>query len=283
LSKKVTQSTTEKTRRTTEIGSLKEFLDAKVIQYNTPAFIEDDPISIPHLFNKKQDIEISGFFAAILAWGLRKTIITKCKELMQLMDWSPHDFVSNYSEADLKSLKHFKHRTFKTEDLFYFLEWFRDYYKKQDSLEDAFARFIDKPHRFQKPVREKNVEKALIGFHDLFFSIPDFPQRTQKHIATPLRNSSCKRLNMFLRWMVRRDNAGVDFGIWKRISPGQLLCPVDLHVERVARKLGLITSTQVNWKETLELTEKLKFFDKEDPVKYDFALFGLGVMEGYGK
>jgi len=254
---------------------LHQFLEEKTDQYNRSDFIENDPISIPHLFEKKQDIEISGFFAATLAWGIRKTIINKCKELFELMDWQPHDFMLHYTAREAKKLVNFKHRTFNSTDLAYFLEWFQWYYRENDSLEDAFASYI-------KP-GDTSTENALIGFSDLFCSLPDFPDRTKKHIATPARGSSCKRLNMYLRWMVRKDDRGVDFGIWDKIKASQLVCPVDLHVERVARKLGLIDRAKPDWKGAIELTEKLKAFDPNDPVKYDFALFGLGIMEGYGR
>jgi uncharacterized protein (TIGR02757 family) len=194
---------------------------------------------------------------------------------MQLMDWAPLDFILNHTEKDTLPLLKFKHRTFNAIDLSYFVEWFQWYYRQNESLEDAFARFV-------KPT-DVNLENGLIGFHDLFFSLPESPKRTQKHIATPARGSSCKRINMYLRWMVRQDNCSVDFGIWQKLKPNQLLCPVDLHVERVARKLGLITRPQVNWKGTVELTDHLKQFDPNDPVKYDFALFGLGIMEKFAK
>jgi len=256
-------------------SELFQFLEDKTKQYNCIDFIAEDPISIPHNYSNKQDIEITGFFAAVLAWGIRKTIINKCKELFELMDNEPHDFIINHSAIEARNLLHFKHRTFNSTDLSYFLEWFRWYYKKHDSLEDAFVNSMKKG--------DANTENGLIGFHNMFFSLPESPQRSRKHIATPERGSSCKRLNMYLRWMVRNDKTGVDFGMWKRIKPSQLLCPVDLHVERVARSLGLITKPQVNWKGTVELTEKLKLFDPKDPVKYDFALFGLGIMEGYGR
>jgi uncharacterized protein (TIGR02757 family) len=213
--------------------ALFSFLEQKTEQYNCIDFIGEDPVSIPHLFAKKQDIEIAGFFAAMLAWGIRKTIISKCKELFELMDGAPHDFMVNHTARDTLKLLHFKHRTFNSTDLAYFLEWFQWYYRGHESLEDAFAETMNPG--------DINTEKGLTGFHDLFFSLPESPQRTRKHIATPLRGSSCKRMNMYLRWMVRQDNKGVDFGIWKKIKPAQLLCPVDLHVERVARSLGLIT------------------------------------------
>jgi uncharacterized protein (TIGR02757 family) len=250
-------------------------LEEKTVQYNCVHFIAEDPVSIPHMFTKNPDIEISGFFAAMLAWGIRKTIINKCRALFELMDWQPHDFILNHSARDAQKLLHFKHRTFNGTDLAYFLEWLKWYYQNNDSLQDAFSMHMAPD--------DVNTEKGLTGFHNLFFSLPESPNRTRKHIATPERGSTCKRLNMYLRWMVRQDNTGVDFGIWHKIKPAQLVCPVDLHVERVARKLGLITTPRVNWKGAVELTEKLKKLDPVDPVKYDFALFGLGIMENYSK
>ncbi|OJJ18178.1 TIGR02757 family protein [marine bacterium AO1-C] len=249
--------------------NLKEFLDEAVEKYNQPNFIENDPICIPHSFTKKQDIEIMGFWAATLAWGNRTTIIKKCKELVKLMDGAPHDFILNHQEDDLKPFLSFKHRTFNATDTLYFIHFFKEFYKKQDSLEEAFAEdFSDK---------EPHVEKALINFHNHFFSLQEYPERTRKHVATPARKSACKRINMFLRWMVRNDEKGVDFGIWKKIKPSQLICPCDVHVERVARKLNLLERKQMDWKTALELSKNLSKLDPQDPVKYDFALFGLGV------
>jgi len=248
---------------------VKALLDLKAKEYNQPNFIKNDPIQIPHSFSKLQDIEIMGFWAAMLAWGQRITIINKCRELIALMDGAPHDFVLNHQESDLKRMLHFKHRTFNTTDLLYFLAFFKDYYSKNHSLENAFSKFI-------KP-SDKTVESGLIGFQQLFFSLEDAPARTQKHIATPLRKSACKRLNMFLRWMVRKDEAGVDFGLWNDIKPSQLVCPLDVHVERVAKKLRILRRKQTDWQAALELNRVLKRFDSEDPVKYDFALFGLGL------
>lgn len=252
---------------------LKRFLDSKVTVYNKPSFIANDPISIPHLFTKKQDIEIAALFAAVLAWGNRTTIIKKCKELMSLMNNHPHDFIINHGENDLQRLLQFKHRTFNTTDLLYFIHFLSWFYKQNASLENAFSKGLSK--------NDEDTEKALIYFHDLFFSLEDIPNRTKKHISTPLRKSPCKRLNMFLRWMVRKDNNGVDFGLWHTIKPSQLVCPIDLHVDRVARKLGLIERKQNNWQTAIELTHRLKEFDANDPVKYDFALFGIGVIEKY--
>ena len=250
---------------------LKEFLDTKVHQYNQPGFIKNDPISIPHLFKKKQDIEISALFAAVLAWGQRITIINKCKDLLERMECAPYEFILHHQSHDLKRLENFKHRTFNSTDLLYFVAFLKSYYKGHDSLEDLFL--VDR--------NEATIEKGLINFHHQFFGLPDFPLRTRKHISTPERKSACKRINMFLRWMVRQDRQGVDFGLWKNISPSQLVCPCDLHVERVARKLKLIKSNPMNWQAALELTSRLRKFDPDDPVKYDFALFGLGIEEKF--
>ncbi|MER3472293.1 MAG: TIGR02757 family protein [Chitinophagaceae bacterium] len=250
---------------------LKAFLDKKVNEYNQPSFIPHDPISVPHLFTKKQDIEIAGFFASIFAWGNRTIIINKSKELMQLMDNDPHNFIVHHSEKELQTLVQFKHRTFNTTDLLYFILFLQQHYQQYNTLETAFTKWMKKG--------DETIEHALIGFHDYFFSLEDAPVRTKKHIATPNRNSTCKRLNMFLRWMVRKNNNGVDFGIWKKIKPSQLVCPIDLHVARVATSLGLIDDKQLNWQTALHLTNQLKAFDANDPCKYDFALFGVGVFE----
>lgn len=253
--------------------NLKDFLDSRVVLYNQPSFIKDDPISIPHLFTKKQDIEIAGFFAAIFAWGGRTTIINKSKELMQLMDMQPYQFILQHSDKELKTLLQFKHRTFNTTDLLYFIAFLKFHYSKEDSLETAFSKWMK--------IADESTEQALTGFHHYFFSLADVPARTKKHIATPEKKSNCKRLNMFLRWMVRKDNKGVDFGIWQRIRPAQLICPVDLHVARVAKHLNLLLRKQTDWLAALELTSYLRTLDPTDPVKYDFALFGLGVVEKY--
>ena len=256
-----------------EANSLKDFLDSKVELYNRRDFIKDDPICIPHLFSKKQDIEIAAFFASIFAWGSRKIIINKSKELMQLMKMQPHQFILHHSEKELQNLLQFKHRTFNTTDLLYFIEFLKYHYSKHNSLEDAFSKWMS--------AKDETIEKALIGFHHYFFSIEDVPERTKKHIATPEKKSNCKRLNMFLRWMVRTDNNGVDFGIWQKIKPSQLICPVDIHVARVAKRLNLLLRKQTDWTAALELTSYLRTLDPSDPVKYDFALFGLGVVEKY--
>lgn len=249
---------------------LKDFLDSKVTLYNRPEFIPLDPILIPHRFSKKQDIEIAGFFAATLAWGQRITIINKCNELLNRMDNAPHEFLLNHTLDDLKPFEKFKHRTFNSTDALYFIESLATYYRAHDSLEDAFM-----------GSNTDTIESGLINFHRVFFSLPDFPPRTIKHVSTPARKSACKRLNMYLRWMVRQDETGVDFGIWKKIKPSQLICPCDVHVERVARKLKLITLKGMNWNTAMELTTNLRKLDSNDPVKYDFALFELGIIERY--
>lgn len=247
---------------------LKDYLDKKYDEFHDIRFIDDDPIQIPHLYTLKEDIEIMGFFASILAWGQRKTIINKCKELHQLLGEQPHDFIINHSEDDLKPLVEFKHRTFNGDDLLYFIAWFKKLYETKDSLETAFT---SGPY-------QAGPERYLANFRHNFFKANLHLKRTEKHISSPLKSSACKRINMFLRWMVR-DKGEVDFGIWKNIKAADLICPCDVHVERVARRLNLIERKQMDWKTALELTENLKSFDLDDPVKYDFALFGIGVYE----
>lgn len=243
------------------------FLDEKADFYNTPSFIPNDPISIPHRFSLKQDVEIMGFFAATLAWGQRKTIINKCLELEERFGGEPYRFIQKMDDNGLQKLLGFKHRTFNDIDLLYFVDFLHRHYTKHNSLEDAFlpdGKFI-------------SIENSLTHFENYFFDHPNAPARTRKHVATPARNSTCKRLNMFLRWMVRDDNRGVDFGLWKRIPQSGLICPIDVHVDRTARKIGLITRKRTDWKTALELTENLRLLDAKDPAKYDFALFGLSV------
>ncbi len=251
---------------------LKDHFDALVKKYNRAEFIVNDPISIPHLFTLKQDIEIAGLFAATLAWGQRVTIIKNCTKLMQWMDNAPYEFILNHSQKDLKPFLGFVHRTFNATDTLYFIYFLKKFYSQHDSLEPAFARHMT--------TDDITIEKALTGFQFLFFADEDAPARTRKHVATPSRNSACKRLCMYLRWMVRQDNNGVDFGIWKGIKPAQLICPIDVHVERVAREYNLISGKQVNWQMALELTSNLRKLDLDDPAKYDFALFGWSVSQG---
>lgn len=252
-----------------------DLLNRKADQYNGPSFIERDPVSIPHKFTVRQDIEIMGFWAAVLAWGQRPVILRKTAELIDRMDGAPYEFIRTHQETDLNRFLDFKHRTFNATDALYFIHFFRAYYLQHDSLEDAFVQGVD-------PTAE-TVAPALIAFHDRFCAESEyFPARTRKHIATPARNSSCKRLLMFLRWMVRQDDKGVDFGLWTRLKPSQLVIPIDVHVNRVAHRLGLLDSrtdqpAPPDWKTALRLTETLRELDPNDPVRYDFALFGLGV------
>lgn len=252
---------------------LKRMLDSKAEQYNHPDFIATDPVSIPHLFSKKQDVEIMGLFAAILAWGQRITTIKNCKFLADGMDNDPIGFILNHSDRELLQFENFCHRTFKYTDLAYFCRFLQSHYRENDSLETAFSNFLSET--------DTHVGPAIVGFHNLFFSLPNYPIRTLKHISTPLKNSACKRLNLYLRWMVRKDNNGFDFGIWNKIKPSQLVCPLDTHTLRVGFKLSLTDNEKMNWKTALLLTENLRKFDPIDPVKYDFALFGLGIEGTY--
>lgn len=250
------------------IARLKDFLDRKVDQYNTPDFIVNDPICIPHSFDLKQDKEIMGFFAAIFAWGQRKTIINKCRELADRMDNTPYEFITGHTDVDLKKLLKFKHRTFNDTDLLYCIEFMKRHFSEYNSLEEAFF-----------PSDHIDVESGLNHFRNYFFSHPDAPLRTKKHIPSPNQKSACKRLNMYLRWMVRKDDKGVDFGLWTRVKPANLICPLDLHVERTARKIGLLERDKPDWKAAVELTDHLRILDPEDPAKYDFALFGISIEE----
>jgi uncharacterized protein (TIGR02757 family) len=254
---------------------IKKILEQKVQQYNKIDFITKDPICIPHQFKKQQDIEIAGFFAAIFAWGNRTTIINKSKELMARMDNAPYEFCTSHHDKDLKKLVGFVHRTFNDTDLLYTIEFFKKHYTKHSSLETAFFNH----HLTHQPM--KDVEEGLNHFHSYFFSLEDAPSRTKKHIARPLSGATCKRLNMYLRWMVRNDQQGVDFGIWKQMQPAKLICPIDVHVGRVSRSLGILHRKQTDWLAAVELTHYLRTLDAEDPVKYDFALFSLGVIEKF--
>lgn len=249
---------------------LKDFLDIKVEQYNTLDFIESDPIQVPHSFNKKEDIEISAFLSATIAWGNRKSIIKNAKRMVQLLDNSPYDFVINHKTSDLKRLKLFVHRTFNGFDFITFINGLNHIYRNHNGLEAIFAKHATKD----------SLQGSIHNFKNFFFEIEHL-QRTQKHISDPLKNSAAKRINMFLRWMVRKDKTGVDFGIWNSLSPALLSCPLDVHSGNVARKLGLLNRKQNDGKALAELDIALRKLDSKDPVKYDFALFGLGVFENF--
>ena len=253
-----------------ELTKIKSLLDSKTRLYNQPSFIKDDPVSIPHRFTKRQDIEISGLFAAVLAWGNRTSIINSCTKLMCWMDNAPHDFILNHKDTDLKDFLGFAHRTFNATDLLYFIHFLQYHYQKHNSLEDAFVP--------EKKYKHETVEQALIHFHNYFFSI-EHPERTKKHISTPQRKSACKRINMYLRWMVRKDKQGVDFGLWKKINMSQLVCPLDVHVASVAHRLGLIDNEKSNWQNAMQLTATLREMNPRDPAVYDYALFGIGMAE----
>lgn len=251
---------------------IKELLDEKYFQFNTTAFIETDPISIPHQFSKKEDIEIAGFLIATIAWGQRVSIINNGNKLMRLMNNEPHDFILNFSKKDVSRFEAFVHRTFNATDCVFFLNSLKNIYTKHDGLEKAFDGNLNKD--------EPDVKQMIGHFRELFLNTKH-EQRSEKHISNPLSKSSAKRLCMFLRWMVRKDKLGVDFGIWKSIRTDQLCLPLDLHTGNVSRKLGLLKRTQNDWQAVEEITSVLRKFDPKDPIKYDFSLFGLGAFEGF--
>lgn len=248
---------------------LKALLDLAHDRYNQPAFISEDPIQIPHSFEKKEDIEISGFLAALIAWGRRPMIIRNAHRLMELMEHAPHDFVMHASEDELARLEPFVHRTFNGEDAKAMVRSLRMVYREKEGLEGVFSSAIKPEH--------PDVYQGIVSLHQLMTQPDWFTQRTYKHLANPAKGSAAKRLNMYLRWMVRQDKRGVDFGLWKGIRPSQLLCPLDVHTGNVARQLGLLHRKQNDWKAVVELTESLRTFCPEDPVKYDFSLFSIGI------
>lgn len=251
-------------------SELKDFLDEKVELYNNPKFIDSDPIQIPHLFSLKEDIEIAGFLAATISWGNRKMIIQNSHKMMQLMGNSPFDFVMSHDDSQLEKFDDFVHRTFNGGDFFTFIKSLKNIYKNHDGIESIFAKHQEKD----------SLQKSISEFKKVFFEI-EHQSRTQKHVSDPMNNSAAKRINMYLRWMIRNDNKGVDLGIWASISASKLSCPLDVHSGNVARKLGLLTRKQNDAKALFELDTKLRKLDKNDPVKYDFALFGLGVFEDF--
>jgi len=253
-----------------DFKQLKTFLDEKVELYNQPKFIATDPISIPHQFQKKEDIEIVGFLMATIAWGNRKSILSNGKKLCNILEHEPYEFVLHHTDKDLENCEGFVHRTFNDEDLKYFLKALKFIYKQQGGLEAVFCNFQT----------AASLQPAIHEFKHLFFQL-DHHKRTEKHVSDPLKNSAAKRINMFLRWMVRQDKNGVDFGIWKAISPSHLSCPLDVHSGRIARELGLLERKQNDAKAVSELDANLRLLDANDPVKYDFALFGLGAFEEF--
>lgn len=252
------------------IKDLKELLDKKYLQFNHPDFIATDPIQIPHLFTRKEDIEIAGFLAATIAWGVRKSIINNSTKLMQWMDNAPSDFLMHANEKDYAVFLKFVHRTFNGDDCLYFMHSLKNIYQNHQGIQAVFEKGYN---------RNNNLFEALVHFRNVFFEMPHL-SRTQKHVANVSAGASAKRLNMFLRWMVRKDNNGVDFGLWK-LPPSVLYIPLDIHSGNVARKLGLLTRKQNDWRAVEELTVNLRAFDPNDPVKYDFALFGMGAFDKF--
>jgi uncharacterized protein (TIGR02757 family) len=250
---------------------LKALLEEMHDHYNRREFIENDPISVPHLFSQKEDIEIVGFLTASISWGTRKSIIANARELMRRMDFAPFGFVKGFSNHELEIFGQFVHRTFNGSDCVYFLKSIRNIYSAHGGFENVFT---------QPVINGLSLKESIIYFRKIFFELP-YPEHALKHIANPEKNASCKRINMFLRWMVRHDNRGVDFGLWKQIKPRMLYCPLDVHTGNVARKLGLLRRKANDWKSVEELTGRLKLFDPNDPVKYDFALFGTGIYETF--
>jgi uncharacterized protein (TIGR02757 family) len=251
-------------------NKIKFFLDENYRKYNNISFIATDPVSIPHRFSRKEDIEIAGFLSATLAWGQRVTIINNAEKLLSLMNSLPYDFIMNFRESDLEFFRGFVHRTFNYSDLCTFFFALKNIYQNHGGIEKVFTTGISKG----------GMDIAIAHFRHTFLEV-DHERRSRKHISNPLSGSSSKRINMYLRWLVRKDESGVDFGLWKGIRSDQLICPLDVHSGRVARKLGLLGRKQDDWKAAEELTEKLRQFDPSDPVKYDFALFGLGVFEKF--
>lgn len=250
--------------------NLREFLDEKVDLYNRPAFIGSDPVSIPHRFNLREDIEISGFLAATIAWGNRVAILRSADRMLSYMGNSPYDFVINHRDRDLKGIEGCIHRTYFSEDFIYFIEALKYVYLDKGGMEAIFARYQT----------EDSLQPAIHEFRKIFFELPH-NSRTERHLSDPFKGSAAKKINMFLRWMVRHDDRGVDFGLWRSISPSMLSCPLDVHSGNVARKLGLLTRKQSDAKAVAELDARLRKMDPDDPVKYDYALFGLGVFEGF--
>lgn len=256
---------------TKDLLEIRDFLNEKSQKYNHPDFIETDPIQIPHLFTEKNDIEIAAFFASTIAWGQRVTIIKNMQKLVSLMDHAPYEFIMSSTERDLERLNYFKHRTFNGEDCKFFMRSLKNIVVNYHSLGELIENIY---------IKEKSVFKTLTKFREVFFEI-HHPERTQKHISNVLKGASAKRLNMFLRWMVRTDQNRVDFGLWNKIPMSELFLPLDVHTGNIARKLGLLTRKQNDWKAVEEITEVLRRFDPKDPIKYDFALFGLGVFEKF--
>lgn len=248
---------------------LKQLLDEKALTYNHPNFIETDPIQIPHRFAKKENIEISGFLAASIAWGQRATIIKNGLRLVAMMDNDPYQFLMQTDESEWLHFSDFKHRTYNGTDCLFFIRSLKNIYQNHGGLETVFTKGYQ---------QENSIASALRYFRTIFFEV-DHQDRSQKHISNIDKGASAKRLNMFLRWMVREDKKGVDFGLWKAMPMSDLLLPLDVHTGTIGRQLGLLNRRQDNWRSVIEITESLRRFDPKDPIKYDFALFGMGAFE----
>jgi len=250
---------------------LKAFLDAKHDEFNVPTFIEPDPISIPHRYTRKEDIEIAGLLTAIISWGRRDLIIRGASQMMSILWDAPYDFVMQAEEEEIKRMQDFVYRTFQGVDGYYIVKGLRKVYQEMGGLEEVM--------RLSEGATD--TQAGVMQLREAIGSVEGFPKRTYKHLSNPAKGSSAKRINMFLRWMVRKDRRGVDFGIWNNMRPDQLICPLDFHTGNVGRKLGMITRKSNDWKAALQLTEGLRKLDPHDPVKYDFSLFGLGIYERF--
>ncbi|MEQ9264909.1 MAG: TIGR02757 family protein [Balneolaceae bacterium] len=247
---------------------LKPYLDKIVSKVELETYIDADPVQFMHAFQKKNDQEIAGFFAAIMAWGRRDIVISKVNDLLERMDYRPEEFIGNFSESDSAKLEGFKHRTFKPIDIYWIIKTIQSILLTHGTFEGFWE--------YCQSIAMSQQRELIAVFHEQFFSFhPDIPRRTRKHISNPEKNSSCKRLYMYLRWCIRKSN--VDLGTMNFITPSELKIPLDVHVARQARKLGLLSRHQNDWKSVLELNEKLCILDSSDPAKYDFALFGLGI------
>lgn len=269
MSQSVLQSFNQSSGSKLILRDLQAFLDIKYDQYNCSCFIESDPVSVPHFFSAREDIEISGFLTASISWGLRTSILRNATTLMEMMDMAPYSFIQSFGPADLKPFRKFVHRTFNGEDCIFFLRALQKIYTDHGGLENTF---VSGP--------SAGIKTRISAFRRIFLELPHRP-RQEKHIANPDKGASCKRINMFLRWMVRDDGRGVDFGLWKSVQPSELICPLDVHTGSVARKLGLLKRKANDWEAAEELTAALRKFDPSDPVKYDYALFELGVSEKF--
>ena len=248
-------------------NELLELLEELYSRYDKPEFIENDPISIPHKFVKEEDIEISGFLSATIAWGKRNIIVRNAERMVSLMEGEPYRFVMEASDREFISLFDFVHRTFNGEDFITFVKSLKNIYRNHGGLKTIFV---------DSYKSSGDIRFSLEHFREIFFE-EEHLRRSERHLSSITKKSACKRLNMFLRWLVRSDENGVDFGIWSEIPSSALYIPLDVHVGNVSRELGLLGRKQNDWRAVEELTQNLRRFDSNDPVKYDYALFGVGI------